>query len=72
MCPLCLSLIASSENELVSHLLAGHPREAASLGLAVTLANVAFARQPAKLLLVDLAVLALAVILVRKYRLGWS
>lgn len=72
MCPLCLSLIASNENELVSHLLAGHPREAAGLGFALTLANVALARQPAKLLLVDMAVLGLAVILVRKSRLGWS
>ena len=60
MCPICLSLISATEEDLVSHLLARHPAEASALGLAVTLANIALAKRPAWLLALDLCVLGAA------------
>ncbi len=65
MCPICMSVVASNEGDLVSHLLAGHPREASGLGLLLTLANFALARQPAKLLVLDVAILGVAIMLTR-------
>jgi hypothetical protein len=72
MCPICLSVVASNESDLVSHLVAGHPAEATVLGLALTMANIVLSRQPAKLLLADLAVFAVAVVLARANRRGWA
>ncbi len=44
MCPICMSVISTSEGELISHLLAKHPSESAALGLALSLANIALAK----------------------------
>jgi hypothetical protein len=65
MCPICLSIIAADEGELISHLLSGHPRKAIGFSAVLTLAHLALARQPLRLLLVDLAVLAAVVAIVR-------
>jgi hypothetical protein len=72
MCPICMSLVASNETELVSHLVAGHPREAYGLGAALGIANLALVKQPTRLLLIDCAVLGIAVILARTNRRGWT
>jgi hypothetical protein len=71
MCPLCLSLVASNERGLIAHLLAGHPGEARTLGLLLTLANLAGARRPATVFLLDLAILGVAVLLSRAPGRGW-
>jgi hypothetical protein len=72
MCPICLSLVAKNEIDLISHMLADHPSEARGLGLALALANLGLARRPGLLLRIDIAILAIAVILARNNRHGWG
>lgn len=65
MCPLCLTAVSSTEQELLSHLLAAHPVEAALLALGLSVFQIVLSRQPGRLLIADVAVLGLAVVLSR-------
>lgn len=65
MCPLCLTAVSSSEQELLSHLLAAHPIESALIGLVLSLSQIVLARRPVQLLVADLAILGLGVYMAR-------
>ena len=65
MCPFCVAIAAQTEPELLSHLLSHHPLALALAVGCLVAANVALAGRPRDLLLVDAAVLAGAVVLVR-------
>jgi uncharacterized membrane protein HdeD (DUF308 family) len=65
MCPLCLSLVASSEQELISHLLGSHKEAAAALGLSLSVINLLLIKQPVRALAFDALVLGCAVLISR-------
>ncbi len=66
MCPLCMTALASGEQEVLSHVLTAHPAESAFLALLLSLGHIVLARRPLKLLAVDLSVLGLGLYLSRR------
>jgi hypothetical protein len=69
MCPFCFSIVATTERDLLSHLLAAHPGALLALTVALGLANVALIGRP-ELLLFDLGVYLVALMFARWSRHG--
>ena len=66
MCPICLSFVASTEREVLLHLLAAHPMASLGLTTILALSNVALAKRPVMLVLLDLGVYLAAVAIARQ------
>lgn len=71
MCPICLSLVAATERDQLSHLLAAHPAALLALTALLGLANAALSRRPELLLLFDLGVYVAAVWIARRSPPGY-
>jgi hypothetical protein len=65
MCPICFSIVAATERDLLSHLLAAHPAALLALTALLGLGNAALLGRPALLLLFDLGVYLAALVLAR-------
>lgn len=71
MCPICLSIVAATERDLLSHLLAAHPAALLALTTLLGLANAAVIGRPELLLLLDLGVYLAAVLIARRSLPGY-
>jgi hypothetical protein len=65
MCPVCLAVIGSTEQEVLAHLLARHPLALALLTGALVAANLWLARRPRQLLVFEVGVSVAAVAISR-------
>lgn len=65
MCPFCLSIVATAEGELVSHVLAEHPEAFLASSLALVIAHIALRNRPRQLVLVNGGLLLAAMALAR-------
>lgn len=65
MCPICFSIVAATERDLLSHLLAAHPAALLALTALLGLGNAALVERPELLLLFDLGVYVAALMIAR-------
>jgi hypothetical protein len=65
MCLVCMSVVGSTEQEVLAHLLVAHPVALAILAGVLAVANVSFARRPRTLVALDLGVYLVAMLVSR-------
>lgn len=63
MCPICFSIVAATERDLLSHLLAAHPAALLALTALLGFGNAALLGRPELLLLFDLGACVVAVVI---------